>query len=180
MDSTKPLEILVRPKDTLFGGKFARELVSLFDGLERFAVEASSEGLIIRTIWEPDLAQAYELIRSSCSGDVVWGEPRINYLHDLRRQEPVLLVEVQTPSNYVGNVIGDLMSRRGLMKGMANRSDVDVLRAEVPLAELRGYVAALAAMTNGQGSATADFHSYQTASRDPGPPDEPMSAALRA
>ena len=67
MEPTKPLEILVSPKDTLFGAKFAREMVSLFDGLDRFAVEASSEGLIIRTIWEPDLDRAYEMLSGLAS-----------------------------------------------------------------------------------------------------------------
>jgi Elongation factor G C-terminus len=180
MDASKPLQTLVRPKTSAFVLKFARDLVPLFAHSERIAAEATANGLVIGSIWEPDLDDAYELVRAAYAGELVWGPTQINYVQDRWPQEPVLLVQVQTPDDYLGNVIGDLCSRRAIIIEHKKRGEGNVVTAEAPLAELTGYLAALDKLTNGTASATAEFHSYQTAPRNPGPPDEPMSAALRA
>ena len=63
--------------------------------------------------------------------------------------EPVMEVEVVTPSDFLGDVIGDLSSRRGKIGGMTQRGDAQVVAADVPLAEMFGYSTTLRSMTPG-------------------------------
>ncbi|MDP9387424.1 MAG: elongation factor G [Actinomycetota bacterium] len=75
--------------------------------------------------------------------------------------EPIMLVEVVTPDEYMGDVIGDLNSRRGKMEGMEQRGSSQVIRAQVPLSEMFGYVTDLRSKTQGRATSTMQFHSYQ-------------------
>ena len=75
--------------------------------------------------------------------------------------EPIMMVEVVTPEDYMGDVIGDLNSRRGKMEGMEARGSSSVIRAQVPLAEMFGYVTDLRSKTQGRATSTMQFHSYQ-------------------
>ncbi|MGH9152178.1 MAG: elongation factor G [Acidimicrobiales bacterium] len=75
--------------------------------------------------------------------------------------EPVMAVEVVTPDEYMGEVIGDLNSRRGKMEGMEQRGNSQVIRAQVPLSEMFGYVTDLRSKTQGRATSTMQFHSYQ-------------------
>jgi elongation factor G len=74
--------------------------------------------------------------------------------------EPVMGVEVISPDEYTGSVTGDLNRRRGLMKGMDTRGGAQVIKADVPLAELFGYVTDLRTITSGRASATLTFSHY--------------------
>ncbi|HZY80811.1 MAG TPA: elongation factor G [Cyclobacteriaceae bacterium] len=74
--------------------------------------------------------------------------------------EPIMSVEVLTPDEYTGSVTGDLNRRRGLMKGMDTRGNAQVIRADVPLKELFGYVTDLRTITSGRASATLTFSHY--------------------
>lgn len=69
-------------------------------------------------------------------------------------------IEVLTPENFMGTVIGDLNSKRGLVKEMRDRANVKVIDADVPLAEMFGYATALRSMTQGRGSYTMEFSHY--------------------
>jgi elongation factor G len=75
--------------------------------------------------------------------------------------EPVMAVEVVTPDEYMGDVIGDLNGRRGKMEGMEQRGNSQVIRAQVPLSEMFGYVTDLRSKTQGRATSTMQFHSYQ-------------------
>jgi len=75
--------------------------------------------------------------------------------------EPIMAVEVVTPDEYMGEVIGDLNSRRGKMEGMEQRGNSQVIRAQVPLSEMFGYVTDLRSKTQGRATSTMQFHSYQ-------------------
>jgi elongation factor G len=66
--------------------------------------------------------------------------------------EPIMKVEVTTPENFMGDVIGDLSSRRAQIQGTANRGNVVIITALVPLAEMQGYVTILRSMTQGRAS----------------------------
>lgn len=182
MDVSKPLRTLARPKASAFVVKFARDLVPHFAHLDRLEAEATAEGLLIGGIWQPDLDRAFDIVRGAYSGETTWWPARIHYAEDewRRRTEPFLLVRVQTPYDYIGNVIGDLSSRRGLITGHRDIDGKGEVSAEAPLSELTRYLTALSAITQGTGTATAEFHSYQLAPRTSPPDDEPMSAALRA
>lgn len=74
--------------------------------------------------------------------------------------EPIMSVEVLTPDEFTGSVTGDLNRRRGLMKGMDSRGGAQVIKADVPLSELFGYVTDLRTITSGRASATLTFSHY--------------------
>ncbi|MEQ6122011.1 elongation factor G [Reichenbachiella sp. MALMAid0571] len=74
--------------------------------------------------------------------------------------EPIMAVEVVTPDEYTGNVTGDLNKRRGLMKGMDTRGVSQVIKADVPLSELFGYVTDLRTITSGRATASLTFSHY--------------------
>src|ERR671933_809724 len=75
--------------------------------------------------------------------------------------EPIMAVEVVTPEDYMGDVIGDLSSRRGKVEGMDQRGNAQVIRAQVPLSEMFGYATDLRSRTQGRATYTMQFHSYQ-------------------
>jgi elongation factor G len=75
--------------------------------------------------------------------------------------EPIMAVEVVTPEDYMGDVIGDLSSRRGRVEGMEQRGNAQVVRSQVPLAEMFGYATDLRSRTQGRATYTMQFDSYQ-------------------
>ena len=74
--------------------------------------------------------------------------------------EPMMAVEVVTPEDNMGDVIGDLNSRRGIIQAMEERSGARVVRALVPLSEMFGYVGDLRSKTQGRASYSMQFDSY--------------------
>ena len=74
--------------------------------------------------------------------------------------EPIMRVEVVMPEEFMGDVIGDLNSRRGHIEGMENRGGTQVVRAFVPLAEMFGYVTALRSMSQGRATSSMEFSHY--------------------
>jgi len=75
--------------------------------------------------------------------------------------EPIMAVEVVTPENYMGDVIGDLSSRRGRIEGMEANGNFQNVKAQVPLSEMFGYSTDLRSRTQGRATYTMQFHSYQ-------------------
>ncbi len=75
--------------------------------------------------------------------------------------EPIMNVEVVTPENYMGDVMGDLNRRRGLPKGMEDSPSGKVIRAEVPLAEMFGYATDLRSMSQGRATYSMEFGKYK-------------------
>ena len=75
--------------------------------------------------------------------------------------EPIMAVEVTTPNEFTGAVTGDLNRRRGIMKGMEVKGSVQLVKADVPLAELFGYVTDLRTITSGRAAATLTFSHYE-------------------
>jgi elongation factor G len=75
--------------------------------------------------------------------------------------EPVMDVEVTTPEEYMGDVIGDLNSRRGKVEGMTQRGNSQVIRAQVPMSEMFGYATDLRSKTQGRANYSMQFSSYQ-------------------
>jgi elongation factor G len=74
--------------------------------------------------------------------------------------EPIMKVEVIMPEEFMGDVIGDLNSRRGQMEGMDSRGSTQVVRALVPLAQMFGYVTDLRSMTQGRATSSMEFSHY--------------------
>lgn len=77
--------------------------------------------------------------------------------------EPIMDVEVVTPDDYMGDVMGDLSSRRGKIEGMSQRNDAQVIKATVPLSEMFGYATTLRSMTQGRAIYSMQFAHYDEA-----------------
>jgi len=75
--------------------------------------------------------------------------------------EPIMKVEVLTPEQFMGDVIGDISSKRGQIKEMRDRASIKVIDAFVPLAEMFGYATQLRSMTQGRASYSMEFSSYE-------------------
>lgn len=75
--------------------------------------------------------------------------------------EPIMKVEVDTPDEYMGDVMGDLNSRRGRVLGMDTKGDKQIIRAEVPLGEMFAYATALRSMTKGRATYSMEFECYR-------------------
>ena len=80
--------------------------------------------------------------------------------------EPIMTVEVSTPDEFVGAVIGDLNSRRGRIVGVTAKGTSEVIKAVVPLAEMLKYEPSLKSLTGGRGTYTMEFSSYEEVPRD--------------
>lgn len=80
--------------------------------------------------------------------------------------EPIMKVEVLTPEENMGDVIGDLNKRRGQLQGMDSRAGSQVIKAQVPLAEMFGYVTQLRTLTSGRATSTMEFDHYEDAPRN--------------
>jgi elongation factor G len=80
--------------------------------------------------------------------------------------EPMMAVEVTTPEDYMGDVIGDLNSRRGQIQAMEERFGSRVVKALVPLSEMFGYVGDLRSKTSGRASYSMQFDSYAEVPRN--------------
>ncbi|MDP2037373.1 MAG: elongation factor G, partial [Ignavibacteria bacterium] len=74
--------------------------------------------------------------------------------------EPMMSVEVTTPEEYLGDVMGDINSRRGKIEGFNSRKDAQVIRAMVPLAQMFGYATTLRSMTQGRAIYSMQFSHY--------------------
>jgi elongation factor G len=95
--------------------------------------------------------------------------------------EPIMKVEVVTPEDYLGDVIGDMNSRSGQIQGTDSRGNAQVVEAMVPLANMFGYANKLNSFGQGRAYYTMQFSHYDEVPDGGGPPDtEPVTAALRA
>ena len=77
--------------------------------------------------------------------------------------EPIMKVEVITPEDYMGDVMGDLNRRRGIIQGMEDTVSGKVINAEVPLSEMFGYATSVRSMSQGRATYTMEFQKYMEA-----------------
>jgi elongation factor G len=80
--------------------------------------------------------------------------------------EPMMAVEVETPEDFMGNVVGDLSSRRGMVQGMDDVGGIKVIKAEVPLAEMFGYSTTMRSLSQGRATYTMEFKHYVEAPKN--------------
>ena len=80
--------------------------------------------------------------------------------------EPIMAVDVETPEDYTGDVMGDLNRRRGMILGMEDNYGAKMIRAEVPLSEMFGYSTTLRSMSQGRATYSMEFKKYQEAPRN--------------
>jgi elongation factor G len=151
--------------DKVTGGDIPREYIPAVDA----GIQEAMEGGVLAGY---PLVDVRALLLTGSSHDVDSSEMAFKIAGSMalkkaaRRAKPVLLepimeVEVVTPEDYMGDVIGDLSSRRGKVEGMEQRGSAQVVRSHVPLAEMFGYATDLRSRTQGRATYTMQFDSYQ-------------------
>jgi len=151
--------------DLIKGGKIPREYIPSVDaGIE----EALEQGIVAGY----PLVDVRAILTDGSFHDVDSSEMAFKIAGSMALQEaarkagvkilePIMEVEVTTPDEYMGDVIGDLNSRRGKVEGMTQRGNSQVIRAQVPMSEMFGYATDLRSKTQGRATYSMQFHSYQ-------------------
>ena len=156
-------------EDRIKGGAVPREYIP---AVERGVREAMSSGVVegypVVDVRVALVDGSYHDVDSSEIAFKVAGSMALTAA--LRKADPVLLepvmdVEVVTPSEYMGDLIGDLSSRRGKVGGMTDRGDAQVIGASVPLGEMFGYSTALRSLSQGRAVYTMQFSHYAEVAR---------------
>ena len=150
--------------DSITGGRVPREYIpSVSRGIEDAMQMGVLAGYPLVGIKATLIDGAYHDVDSSemafkIAGSMALKEavPRANPV----LLEPVMDVEVRTPEEYMGDVIGDLNSRRGMIQSMEDASGVKVVKAAVPLSEMFGYIGDLRSKTQGRAVYSMQFRSY--------------------
>ncbi len=164
-------------ENKVVGGNIPKEYIP---AVERGVKEASTTGVLAGF----PLVDFKVILEDGSSHDVDSSEMAFKICASMglkdgvRKGKPVLLepfmkVEVVVPSEYMGDVMGDLSSRRGQIKGMEERSGAQVINADVPLAEMFGYSTTLRSTTQGRATYTMQFSHYE---RVPGSVSEELLA----
>ena len=112
---------------------------------------------------------AYHDVDSSEMAFKIAGQQAFRKAAEMARpviMEPIMGVEVVTPEEYMGDVMGDLSSRRGRIEGMEARGNTQVVRAQIPLSEMFGYSTTLRSMSQGRATYTMEFKHYSEAPRN--------------
>jgi elongation factor G len=148
----------------IVGGSIPKEYISSIDGGIREAMEAGVlAGFPVVDIKVTLVDGSYHDVDSSEMAFKVAGS--MAFKEASKRAKPVLLepvmaVEVVTPEEYMGDVIGNINSRRGQIEGMEPRGNAQVIRAKVPLAEMFGYATDVRTMSQGRATYTMQFLHY--------------------
>lgn len=151
--------------DKIVGGVIPREFIPAVEKGAREALEAGVlAGYPVVDIKVELFDGSYHPVDSSELAFKIAGSMALR--EALRRAhsillEPIMRVEVVIPEEYLGDVLGDLNSRRGHIESMEKRANAQVIKAYVPLAEMFGYATSLRSLTQGRGSFTMQFQSYK-------------------
>ena len=156
-------------EDRIKGGAVPREYIPAVEqGLREALSSGVVEGYPVVDVKVALLDGSYHDVDSSEMAFRIAGS--IAMKEGLRRASPVILepvmdVEVVTPSEYMGDLIGDLSARRGRIGGMTDRGDAQVIGASVPLGEMFGYSTRLRSLSQGRAVYTMQFSHYAEAAR---------------
>ncbi len=151
--------------DATVGGSIPKEYIPSVDkGIQEALQSGVIAGYPVEDIKVTLVDGSYHEVDSSEAAFKIAGSMAIKKA--LQESDPVLLepierVDVETPEQYMGDVMGNLSSRRGKIEGMEDRSNTKVIRAKVPLAEMFGYATDLRSETQGRASYTMQFDSYE-------------------
>src|SRR3989339_485714 len=151
--------------DELKGGAIPREYVP---AIEKGIKETLSNGILagyeIQDVKATVYDGSYHEVDSSEAAFKMAGSMAFKTAFNAAKPvilEPIMAVEAVTPEQYMGDVIGDLNSKRGQINEMTDRVGVKVIHADVPLSEMFGYATSLRSMTQGRASYSMEFHHYQ-------------------
>jgi elongation factor G len=152
------------------GGRIPREYIPSVDqGIQSAMEQGVLAGFPLVGVKATLLDGAYHEVDSSEMAFKIAGSMILK--EGVRRADPVLLepvmaVEVRTPEEYMGEVIGDINSRRGMIQSMEDATGVKVIRAQVPLSEMFGYIGDLRSKTQGRAVYSMQFDSYAEVPRN--------------
>ncbi len=151
--------------DQIKGGRVPREYIpSVDDGIEEALDQGIVAGYPLVDVRATLTDGSYHDVDSSEMAFKIAGSMALQEAArkaGVKLLEPVMDVEVTTPDEYMGDVIGDLNSRRGKVEGMTQRGNSQVIRAQVPMSEMFGYATDLRSKTQGRATYSMQFHSYQ-------------------
>jgi elongation factor G len=172
--SFEPLESeegeLYQFENAVTGGRIPREYIPSVDaGIQSAMEQGVLAGFPLVGVKATLLDGAYHDVDSSemafkIAGSMVLKEAARKA--DPALLEPIMAVEVRTPEEYMGDVIGDINSRRGMIQSMEDATGVKVIRAQVPLSEMFGYVGDLRSKTQGRAVYSMQFDSYAEVPRN--------------
>jgi len=151
--------------DKIVGGKIPKEYIpAVQKGIEEALLKGVSFGypmvdvrvtLFDGSYHEVDSSEMAFKIAGSMAFKDAAEKAGVNFL------EPIMAIEIITPEEYMGDVIGDLNSRRGRVKDLSDRTGTKIISGEVPLAEMFGYATDLRSKTQGRASYTMQFSHYE-------------------
>ena len=151
--------------DKISGGKIPREYINPTNmGLQMALDSGVLAGYPTVDVKVTLVDGAYHDVDSSEMAFKIAGQQAFRKAAEMARpviMEPIMGVEVVTPEEYMGDVMGDLSSRRGRIEGMEARGNTQVVRAQIPLSEMFGYSTDLRSRTQGRATYTMQFNSYQ-------------------
>jgi elongation factor G len=151
--------------DLIKGGRVPREYIpSVDDGIEEALDQGIVAGYPLVDVRATLTDGSYHEVDSSEMAFKIAGSMALQEAArkaGVKLLEPVMEVEVTTPDEYMGDVIGDLNSRRGKVEGMTQRGNSQVIKAQVPMSEMFGYATDLRSKTQGRATYSMQFHSYQ-------------------
>ncbi len=151
--------------DATVGGAIPKEYIPSVDkGIQEALESGVIAGYPVQDIKVTLVDGSYHEVDSSEAAFKIAGSMAIKKA--LQESDPVLLepveeVEVETPEQYMGDVMGNLSGRRGKIEGMEDRKNTKLIRAKVPLGEMFGYATDLRSQTQGRASYTMQFDSYE-------------------
>jgi elongation factor G len=152
-------------ENAIVGGVVPKEFIPSIDkGIQEALQTGVIAGYPVMDIHVKLVDGSYHEVDSSEAAFKIAGSMAIK--DALRKSDPVLLepvedVEVETPEEYMGDVMGNLSSRRGKIEGMEDRGNAKVIRAKVPLGEMFGYATDLRSQSQGRANYTMQFASYE-------------------
>ncbi|HSL25785.1 MAG TPA: elongation factor G [Acidimicrobiia bacterium] len=151
--------------DSVTGGRIPREFIPAVDeGIEQALENGILAGYPMVDVRAILVDGSYHDVDSSEMAFKIAGSMAVQEAAKragMKLLEPVMEVEVITPEDYMGSVVGDLSARRGKVGEMGQRGNARTVRAQVPLAEMFGYATDLRSLTQGRASYSMQFHSYQ-------------------
>ena len=151
--------------DATVGGCIPKEYIPSVDkGIQEALTSGVIAGYPVQDLKVTLVEGSYHEVDSSEAAFKIAGSMAIKAA--LQQSDPVLLepiesVVVETPEQYMGDVMGNLTSRRGKIEGMEDRANTKLIRAKVPLGEMFGYATDLRSQTQGRASYTMQFDSYE-------------------
>jgi elongation factor G len=152
-------------KDEVKGGNIPKEYIpSVEKGIREIAASGSLIGFPIIDFTATLYDGAYHDVDSSALAFEITGRGGMREAAQksgIKLLEPIMKVEVVTPEDYLGDVIGDMNSRRGQIQGTDSRGNAQVVEAMVPLANMFGYVNQLRSFTQGRAQYTMQFSHYE-------------------